>query len=444
MTQEGYNPTMAETAQPPERVAPLSDALKIIALPELSVKLAIGATVSEAAEGRLVTFEGESVVVHEDDVKFARKIAERLASKLGRKLSPGRLVTACTYASQFVAEEMFRPDTVRVMFYSTISKASAFYRCMTPVYVLNFSQRVKASVATGKYGREILEYDVISVQLDNAPSTIDLFGKLKAMGKKVVYEADDAFDMLEPWHPQYASWTSEKIDQSIQMMKLADMVTVSTPWLAEHFRKYNRNIQVIPNLIDLVVWPAAAHAEKRDSFRVVWAGSSSHKGDLDLVIPALETFARLNPTVKLVFFGQEPYGINVPEDQIEYHEAVDFENYSQKLASLDADVAIAPLVDCPFNRGKSNLRVIQYMACGWPVIASDVEPYSKTMREGGGAIGGLLVDNQEGWIGALEFMLKRPDVRKILSKDCTAVARKHDLRSWTPKIEKMFLDLVTG
>lgn len=435
---------MAETSAPPERVKPLSDALKIIALPELSVKLAIGAVVSESVEGKLVTLEGESVLVHEDDVKFARKIADRLASKLGRKMSPGRLVTACTYASQFVAEEMFRPDTVRVMLYSTISKASAFYRCITPAYVLNFSRKVKASVATGKYGREALEYDVISVQLDNAPSTIDLFGKLKTMGKKVVYEADDAFDMLEPWHPQYAAWTKDKIDQSVQMMKLADMVTVSTPWLAEHFRKYNRNIQVIPNLIDLTAWPSPVHAEKRDSFRVVWAGSTSHKGDLDLVVTALETFARLNPTVKLVFFGQQPDGINVPADQMEFHEAVDFENYPQKLASLDADVAIAPLVDCPFNRGKSNIRIVQYMACGWPVIASDVEPYSQTMRVNSGAVGGLLVENQEGWFGALEFMLKRPDVRKILSKDCTAVSRQYDLRPWTPKIEKMFTDLVAS
>jgi glycosyltransferase involved in cell wall biosynthesis len=436
---------MTKTAEPAQKVQPLQDALKIIAIPEIAVKLAIGAKVSDCPEGKLVSFEGDGVVVHEDDIAFARKIADRVASKLGRKMSPGRLVTACTYASQFVAEELLRPDVLRVMFYTTLSKASAFYRCLTPAYTLNSSSRVKASVSTGKYGREILEYDVISIQIDNAPSTIGMVEKLKEMGKKVVYEVDDAFDVLETWHPQYAAWGREKVDQSIRMMQLADLVTTSTPWLAEHFRKYNPNIQVIPNLLDLSVWPQAVRAENRSTFRIVWAGAKSHKGDLDLVASALEKFAKICPSARIVFFGQMPDGFDVPESQVEYHEAVDFEDYPEKLASLDADVAIAPLSECEFNRGKSNLRIIQYMACGWPVIASDIEPYSRTMRSESGTVGGLLVPSQMSeWVNALDFMMKCPGVRKVLAKDAPVVSRRHDLRPFVPKIEKIFLDLVAG
>ena len=45
------------------------------------------------------------------------------------------------------------------------------------------------------------------------------------------------------------------------------------------------------------------------------------------------------------------------------------------LASLGLDLAVAPLEDHPFNTCKSNLRLLEYGACGYPVVCSDLEPY---------------------------------------------------------------------
>jgi glycosyltransferase involved in cell wall biosynthesis len=51
------------------------------------------------------------------------------------------------------------------------------------------------------------------------------------------------------------------------------------------------------------------------------------------------------------------------------------EAYPQKLASLNLDLALAPLELHPFNESKSNLRLLEYGILGWPVIATDIYPY---------------------------------------------------------------------
>ena len=59
----------------------------------------------------------------------------------------------------------------------------------------------------------------------------------------------------------------------------------------------------------------------------------------------------------------------------EFHDFVSISDYPKKMASLDLDIAIAPLEQNIFNECKSNLRLLEYGAMGWPVVCSDVYPY---------------------------------------------------------------------
>ncbi len=59
----------------------------------------------------------------------------------------------------------------------------------------------------------------------------------------------------------------------------------------------------------------------------------------------------------------------------EYHDMVPFEQYPAKLASLNLDLAIAPLENNAFNEAKSNLRLLEYGILGYPVVCSDMLPY---------------------------------------------------------------------
>ncbi|MNG00129.1 hypothetical protein D3C84_830540 [compost metagenome] len=59
----------------------------------------------------------------------------------------------------------------------------------------------------------------------------------------------------------------------------------------------------------------------------------------------------------------------------EFYSGVDISLYPAALARLDLDLALAPMEQNLFNECKSNLRLLEYGACGFPVVCSDLVCY---------------------------------------------------------------------
>jgi glycosyltransferase involved in cell wall biosynthesis len=428
---------MPETEAP---IRPLEPALKPLLLPEIIAKIALGAKVGRQDGEGIVLFEGETVRLAIEDLALAKKVSERVRQKLSIRVSPGSAIMSVLLSQQFLSEELFRPGAVRVLFYSNISKASAFYRCLMPSYALGQGSKCMSHVTTGAFTRGALEYDVVVFQIDHSPGARQFARTLKDAGKKIVYELDDAFDCLEPWHPCYASFgTPERLASIREMMQLADAVQTSTQWLADRYRKDCNRIEVVPNMIELSSWQTAPKLRKDVGFKIVWAGSQSHSGDLREVVPALTEFTKSNPDSKVVFFGQEMRDTGIPQDQIENIPWCELEEYTFKLAEIDADVSIAPLADIPFNYGKSNLRILQMWATGYPVIASDVGPYGETITHGKD---GLLCKTTEDWIGALEQLYAKRGIAKGLAAAGVESVKRWDVHPNIKKIEDFYASLV--
>ena len=68
-----------------------------------------------------------------------------------------------------------------------------------------------------------------------------------------------------------------------------------------------------------------------------------------------------------------------------------------------------PLLDLPFQRGKSGYKLIQYMACGLPVIASPVGVNAEIVRDGDN---GFLATGPEQWFRALSALLDDSELRR--------------------------------
>jgi glycosyltransferase involved in cell wall biosynthesis len=150
----------------------------------------------------------------------------------------------------------------------------------------------------------------------------------------------------------------------------SDSMIVTTEPLVHHYKKYIENVKIIPNCLAPHWFNLEIAKTKRDKLRVGWIGAGQHQGDLEIINDVVKEMA---DKVDWVFMGMHTAEA---ETYIkEFHPFVSISEYPQKMASLDLDIAVAPLEDNHFNSCKSNLRLLEYGAMSWPVICSDVFPY---------------------------------------------------------------------
>jgi GT2 family glycosyltransferase/glycosyltransferase involved in cell wall biosynthesis len=154
-----------------------------------------------------------------------------------------------------------------------------------------------------------------------------------------------------------------------------DRLVVSTPRLAECMHDLHPEIRVVGNSLDPLWWGSAVlPASLRNCGRkprVGWAGGSTHIADLALIADVVKALAE---EVDWVFMGMMPAGCKpyVHEFHKGYANILD---YPAGLAALNLDLAIAPLEDNLFTACKSNLRLLELGACGYPIICSDVPAF---------------------------------------------------------------------
>jgi GT2 family glycosyltransferase/glycosyltransferase involved in cell wall biosynthesis len=150
-----------------------------------------------------------------------------------------------------------------------------------------------------------------------------------------------------------------------------DRLVVSTDYLAEVYGRFASDIRIVPNRLERDVW-LGLRSDRRTATRprVGWAGGTAHEGDLQLIADVVAATA---DEVDWIFMGMCPD--NIRPYVREFHPFGDYAAYPARLASLNLDLAVAPLEEIPFNRGKSNLRLLEYGALGIPVICTDIDPY---------------------------------------------------------------------
>lgn len=186
-----------------------------------------------------------------------------------------------------------------------------------------------------------------------------------------VFELDDFLPNIPLKNQHRAEFGNDIMKMLRKSLGYMDRFVVSTEPLAEAFANAHPDIVVRKNRLSYDWWDNLPSLRGQgDKPRVGWAGGSSHTGDLEMIFDVIKAFAN---DVDWIFFGMCPPKLR-PYVK-EFHFGVDIELYPKKLASLNLDLALAPVEDNHFNACKSNLRLLEYGACAIPVICSDVPCY---------------------------------------------------------------------
>jgi glycosyltransferase involved in cell wall biosynthesis len=152
-----------------------------------------------------------------------------------------------------------------------------------------------------------------------------------------------------------------------RICRVASAVTVGNDFLAAYARRFNANVHIVRTSIDVDRYPAFPEPPATAPFTVVWTGSHSTLGHLDLARPVLERLATQRPLRVRVVCDRPPRPFH--RAQLEY---VPWRIASEASDLAEGHVGIMPLPDTDDARGKCGCKALQCMAIGRPVIVSPV------------------------------------------------------------------------
>lgn len=231
-------------------------------------------------------------------------------------------------------------------------------------------------------------------------------------GCVVIVDNDDAFSALEPDHPQYALQTRRAAILQ-EVMEEADEVWLSTQELADEAPR--ETSLVVRNTLDLGLWnpdvARAAHRPDDAPLRILYMGTTTHGGDYALIEPVMDALhARRPGEFEVAMVGvtlglpEKPWMRVLEPAGGAYPEFVPW-----LVGQGPFDIGVSPLVDSTFNRAKSDIKCLDYLALGARPVVSDVRPYQVAELD---QFIDRVANTPEQWLTALE----------------RAIDRRHDLR----------------
>lgn len=209
-------------------------------------------------------------------------------------------------------------------------------------------------------------------------------------------------------HTRNKPENSEMERQVRRGISLCDRVVVSTQPLADALSSMHHDIRVVPNMLAPHMWNGLRSQRRASSKpRVGWGGGTSHTGDLAIIVDVVRELAN---EVEWVFFGMCPEELRPYLH--EFHGVIDLDIYPAKLASLNLDLALAPLEFHIFNDCKSNLRLLEYGACGYPVICTDTAAYRGYLP-----CTRVISNTTDEWLQAIRMHLADPEASYRMGDD---------------------------
>ena len=214
--------------------------------------------------------------------------------------------------------------------------------------------------------------DVIILQKQIGDDRFDAMRRMQAFSRAFkVYELDDYLPNLPVKSVHRAQMPKDILKSMRRALGYVDRFVVSTQALADACSGLHNDIRVIENCLPPAWWKGLATVRSRSGKpRVGWAGGIGHTGDLEMIADVVLALA---DEVDWVFMGMCPDKLRPAVKEV--HEGVDISVYPRALAALNLDLAVAPLEENLFNECKSNLRLLEYGACGFAVVCSDVRSY---------------------------------------------------------------------
>ncbi|HED15622.1 MAG TPA: glycosyltransferase [Gammaproteobacteria bacterium] len=288
--------------------------------------------------------------------------------------------------------------------------------------IAGYWRRIKVLTHARKYDLIWLEKEIFPF----APALAERL--LNKLGVRYVVDYDDALFHRYDMHRSrlIRSLLGHKIDT---VMKHATLVVAGNEYLAERARTANsRRVEIVPTVVDMTRYKVAQQEGNRPLV-VGWIGSLSTSYYLSIIATVIESLKR-DFDVRFVAVGADVVTLKgIPIEVLPWSEETEVQ------AIQMFDIGIMPLRDSPWERGKCGYKLVQYMACGLPVVASPVGVNNQLVEHG---VNGFLADDEHDWVQALQRLLGDQDLRhKMGTQGRKRVEIMYSLQAQAPIMDEL-------
>lgn len=255
--------------------------------------------------------------------------------------------------------------------------------------------------------------------------SLNLFRQLKARHSKIfISEFDDYLFSIPEKNAAYEFYKpgEELTRVGVDQLKESDGVIVSTSYLKELYLPFNNNIQVVENVVDLALWRCGPPSPVRQRVTIGWVGGGTHEQDLAIIKDPLFKVLEENENVSFTCMHGIPSFFRGHKKIRTVKAFKPTNKYPKWVIDERFDIGLAPLVDNNFNRGKSNLRWLEYSAMKVPCIASPLPHFVDAIIDGKT---GFLAKNTEDWVKLMTLLITNRDLRLQVGRSAFEEVREN-------------------
>ncbi|PXX42800.1 glycosyltransferase family 4 protein [Aquitalea magnusonii] len=296
---------------------------------------------------------------------------------------------------------------LRFFQYITALQAAGFEVTVSPFFDDDYlealyvtGRRSGADIVLAYFKRMLMllkarDYSAVWVEKETLPFLPGIFEAwLSFMKVPYIIDYDDA--IFHNYDQHRSLWVRTLLGTKLDvLLGAARCVTVGNSYLEQYAIQHGAKIvECFPTVVDIKRYPVLPPVASSE-LRIGWIGTPSTSKYLEIIRPVLESLSK-KINIKLVTIGAPDLGhYQCPLEQHPW--SADTEG----LLLSSVHVGVMPLFDDMWERGKCGYKLIQYMACGRPVIASPIGVNVDIVNPDVG----FLAKTEDDWHAAFEVLM---------------------------------------
>lgn len=188
------------------------------------------------------------------------------------------------------------------------------------------------------------------------------------------------------------------------LLRRCDRFLVSSPALAARYAS-SKTVLMEPPFIRPA--PSLAHHDDVSTVRIAYHGTGIHAQDIEFLFSTIAKALKGDPRLRFQLVSGQPTPKTLKElANFELVKPMPWPDYVAFAAANPAHLSLAPMLDTPFNAGKSIVKLLDAASLGAAGVYSRIAPYRDLVTDG---VDGFLADNDPAdWVRILKRVAAAP------------------------------------